>query len=196
MLRVILEFNDVIRIVVATHQLGLRPAPHPPDMLDRQPHGAMLASEGPRSKRIVPLREGFLAGSNFPELPADLAKDFTNRGWRIHQVKCVPERHTFNRAKFATSGQDAWAARCLQKNTSILVVKRMGATRNPAPLAPLDEPTPPSKNGDSRLLGIVDEKWIRSPYGVSAPETDRRPKVPDQDAIEDGLVEKGSKFTI
>jgi hypothetical protein len=60
MLRVILKFNDVVSIVVAPHQMGLRAAPHPPDMLDRQPHGAMLASEGPRSKRIVPLREGFL----------------------------------------------------------------------------------------------------------------------------------------
>jgi hypothetical protein len=59
MLRVILKFNDVVGIVVAPHQMGLRSAPHPPDMLDRQPHGAMLASESPRSKRIVPLREGF-----------------------------------------------------------------------------------------------------------------------------------------
>jgi hypothetical protein len=59
MLGVILKFNDVVGIVVAPHQMGLRSAPHPPDMLDRQPHGAMLASESPRSKRIVPLREGF-----------------------------------------------------------------------------------------------------------------------------------------
>jgi hypothetical protein len=59
MLWVILKFNDVVGVVVAPHQMGLRSASHPPDMLDRQSHGAMLASESPRSKRIVPLREGF-----------------------------------------------------------------------------------------------------------------------------------------
>jgi len=37
--------------------MGLRATPHPPDMLDRQPHGAMLATRSLRSKRIVPLWE-------------------------------------------------------------------------------------------------------------------------------------------
>jgi hypothetical protein len=57
MLRVILEFNDVITIVIAAHQVGLGPASHPPHVLNGQPHGAMLASRSRGSKRIVPLRE-------------------------------------------------------------------------------------------------------------------------------------------
>src|SRR4029077_15445727 len=39
MLRIVLEFDDVVRLIVATHQLGLRPAPHPPYMLDGKLHG-------------------------------------------------------------------------------------------------------------------------------------------------------------
>jgi len=38
-LRIVLEFDDVVRTVVAAHQMGLRPAPHPPHVLEGQPHG-------------------------------------------------------------------------------------------------------------------------------------------------------------
>ena len=39
MLRIVLKFDDVVRLIVAAHQLGLRAAPHPPHMLDGQLHG-------------------------------------------------------------------------------------------------------------------------------------------------------------
>jgi hypothetical protein len=39
MLRIVLKFDDVVRLIVAAHQLGLRPAPHPPHMLDGKFHG-------------------------------------------------------------------------------------------------------------------------------------------------------------
>jgi hypothetical protein len=39
MLRIILKFDDVVGPVVAAHQLGLRPAAHPPHVLDGQLHG-------------------------------------------------------------------------------------------------------------------------------------------------------------
>src|ERR1700732_2334772 len=57
MLRVVLEFDDVVTIVVAPHQMGLCATPHPPDVFNGEPHGRMLASAGLRGKRIVPLRE-------------------------------------------------------------------------------------------------------------------------------------------
>jgi hypothetical protein len=71
MLRIILEFDDVIAIIIAAHQMGLRAASHAPDMLDCQPHGAMLASQSRLSKRIVP--------HSYKNLQT--------------QTKIVPERH-------------------------------------------------------------------------------------------------------
>jgi hypothetical protein len=39
MLRVVLKFDDVVSLIVAAHQLGLRASPHPPHMLDGHSHG-------------------------------------------------------------------------------------------------------------------------------------------------------------
>jgi hypothetical protein len=75
MLRIILEFDDVVAIVITAHQMGLRAASHPPDMLDRQSHGAMLASQSQLSKRIVPLSHKILQT----------------------QIKIVPEWHKIRR---------------------------------------------------------------------------------------------------
>jgi hypothetical protein len=52
MLRIILEFDDVVPVVVAAHQLGLRTAPHPPYMLDGQLHG-----RHPKSRKERPARK-------------------------------------------------------------------------------------------------------------------------------------------
>ena len=42
MLGIVLEFDDVVSAVVAAHQVGLRAAPHPADMLDGKHHGGAL----------------------------------------------------------------------------------------------------------------------------------------------------------
>jgi hypothetical protein len=39
MLCIVLEFDDVVRFIVAAHQVGLRPATHSPHMLDGKLHG-------------------------------------------------------------------------------------------------------------------------------------------------------------
>src|ERR1700733_6061902 len=62
MLWIVLEFDDVVRLIVAAHQLGLRAAPHPPHMLDGQLHAAMLVTHGRSRKKIVPRRETRITG--------------------------------------------------------------------------------------------------------------------------------------
>ncbi len=130
--------------------------------------------------------------SDFPELPAELAKDLTNRGCRIPQVQGVSKRHNVLQGEFAKSGQHDWAVLCLQKDTSTIFVYWNGAARNPAQLAPLDETLTPSKKGFYRILRVVGKKFIRSHYDASASEMDPLPKVLDHDAIDDGIFEKGS----
>jgi hypothetical protein len=130
--------------------------------------------------------------SDFPDLPAGLAKDLTNRGCRIPQVQGVSKRHNVIQGEFRKSGQHDWAVLCLQKNTSIIFVYWNGAARNPAQLAPLDETITPSKIGYYRILRVVGEKFIRRHYDASASEMDPLPKILDHDAIDDGVFEKGS----
>jgi hypothetical protein len=130
--------------------------------------------------------------SDFPELPAELAKDLTNRGCRIPQVPGVSKRHNVIQGEFAKSGQHDWAVLCLQKHTSTIFVYWNGAARNPAQLAPLDETITPSKNGYYRILRVVGEEFIRRHYDASTSGMDPLPKVLDHDAIDDGVFEKGS----
>jgi hypothetical protein len=72
MLRIVLEFDDVIAPVVASHQVGLRTPAHPPDVLYGKHHGeaCYLAS-------LLHGKEIFLAPSNV--LPLDCER----RGTRI-----------------------------------------------------------------------------------------------------------------
>ncbi len=51
MLGIVLEFDDVVPVAIAAHQLGLRAAPHPPHMLDGQLHAAMLVRRGETRKK-------------------------------------------------------------------------------------------------------------------------------------------------
>ena len=65
MLGIVLKFDDVVRLVVAAHQLGLRPAPHPPHMLDGQLHGrhASHARGNPQENCSATGNENSLAGN-------------------------------------------------------------------------------------------------------------------------------------
>ena len=130
--------------------------------------------------------------SNFPELPADIAQDLTNRGCRIPQVKGLSKRHNVIRGEFEKPGQHDWAVLCLQKNTSIIFVYWNGSVKSPAQLAPVDETITSSKNGYYRILQVVGEKFIRSHYDAAASEMDPLPTVLNHDAIDDGIFEKGS----
>jgi hypothetical protein len=156
---------------------------------------ASAALAGAQTDRVI----GRLAPvSDFPELPADIAQDLTNRGCRIPQVKGVPKRHNVIRGEFEKPGQRDWAVLCLRKNTSTILVYWNGSAKNPAQLAPLDETITPSKNGYYRILRVVGEKFIRSHYDASVDVDplisgmDPLPTVLDHDAIDDGIFEKGS----
>jgi hypothetical protein len=136
--------------------------------------------------------------SDFPELPAGIAQDLTNRGCRIPQVKGVSKRHNIIRGEFEKPGQRDWAVLCVSKNISIIFVYWNGAAKNPAQLAPLDETLTRSKNGYYRILRVVGEKFIRSHYAAYA-DVDPvitgmapLPAVLDHDGIDDGILEKGS----
>jgi hypothetical protein len=148
--------------------------------------GMLAAAQADRAiGRLAP-------ASDFPELPAAIALDLTNRGCRIPQVRGVSKRHNVIQGEFEKPGQRDWAVLCLQKNTSIIFIYWNGVAKNPAQLAPLDETLTPSKNGYYRILRVVGEKFIRSHYDASASEMSPLPKVLDHDAIEDGIFEKGS----
>jgi hypothetical protein len=170
MLRIILEFNDVIAIIVAAHQMGLCAAPHPPDMLDRQSHGAMLASQSQLSKRIVPLRESC----------------------RTLQSKMYRSGTTSYAVSLKKPGQRDWAALCMQKNSSIIFVYWNEPAKSPTQLAPLDETLTLSKRGYFRILHVAGEKFMRSHQDAYAPEMDPLPRILDHDGIDDGILEKGS----
>ena len=135
---------------------------------------------------------GLAPVSDFPKLPAGIAKDLMNRGCRIPQVKGVREQRNVLQGQFKKAGQRDWAVLCLQGNTSTILVYWNGSAEGPAQLAPMDETITPSKNGYYRILRVVGEKYIRGHYGASASEMDPLPKILDSDAIDDGIFEKGS----
>jgi hypothetical protein len=148
---------------------------------------------GAQTDRVV----GRLAPvSDFPQLPAGIAQDLTNRGCRIPQVKGIPKRHNVIRGEFEKRGQRDWAVLCLRNNTSTIFVYWNGSTKSPAQLAAHDETL--SKNGYYRILQVVGEKFIRSHYDAYADVDpiisgmDPLPRVLNHDAIDDGIFEKGS----
>jgi len=137
---------------------------------------------------------GLAPVSAFPELPAAIAQDLTNRGCRIPQIKDVPERHNVIRGEFKKPGQRDWAVLCLQGSSSIIFVYWNGSAQSPAQLAHLDETITPSKRGYFRILHVADKKFIRSHHDANPTEMEPLPKVLDHDGIDDGIFEKGSSI--
>jgi hypothetical protein len=149
---------------------------------------APIVLTGAQKDRVI----GRLAPvSDFPKLPAGIARDLMNRGCRIPQVKGVLEQHNIIQGQFKRQGQRDWAALCLQGNISTILVYWNGSSEGPAQLAPMDETITPSKHGYYRILQVVREKFIRNHYEESAPDLDALPGILDHDGIDDGIFEKG-----
>jgi hypothetical protein len=130
--------------------------------------------------------------SDFPELPAAIAQDVTNRGCLIPQVKGISGRQNVIRGEFQKRGQRDWTVLCLKGNTSTILLYTGESDRNPAQLAPMDETITPSKNGYYRILQVVGEEFIRHHSDASASGMDRPPSTLDHDGIDDGIFEKAS----
>jgi len=93
------------------------------------------------------------AVTDFPSLPAKIAKDVANRGCKIPQVQGVSGPHNAVRGRFTTAESRDWAVLCLKGNMSVILVYSNGLAKNPAELAPSDETITPSRYARRALAG-------------------------------------------
>lgn len=132
-----------------------------------------------------------LPPSSFPELPAAIAQQLTQRGCLIPQTYEAHGPENVIHASLERTDSSDWAMLCSSRGEVSLLVFFASAPQRPTVLAAAQETTRLQPHGASATLGFNWGIDAASPKTVHEAQAGlgHRPPAPDHDALADSVVE-------
>jgi hypothetical protein len=132
-----------------------------------------------------------LPPSSFPDLPAGIVQQLTQRGCLIPQTYEAQKPENVIHASLERAGSSDWAVLCSAHGTVSLLVFFANAPERPSTLASTQELERLQPHGAGTTLGFNWGIDAASPQTVHQAQAglQRRPPAPDHDALADSVVD-------
>lgn len=156
----------------------------------------VTAGQIPAGTRQAPYKIRHLPVSSYPELPASIAEQLTQRGCLIPQTFLAHRPENVIHGSFQRPGSSDWAALCTVQGTASLLVFFGDAPDRPVTLASSPELQRLQVHFGTDVLGF---NWGIDPAGPDRIRQAQlglspRPPKPDHDALADSMIDRNTIY--